>query len=70
MEEPISVADLKAGLRRATIANELVPSLEVLLSKIRASSISSMLLLITFQVRSKFRQPTGMDPKDEEKSVG
>ncbi len=25
MEEPISVADLKAGLRRATIANQLVP---------------------------------------------
>ncbi|MDB2430148.1 elongation factor G [Akkermansiaceae bacterium] len=69
MEEPITVADLKAGLRRATIANDLVPIAGG--SAFKNKGVQYLLDAVVDYLPSPLEIPaaTGMDPKNEEKSV-
>jgi len=69
MEEPITVSDLKAGLRRATIANDLVPIAGG--SAFKNKGVQYLLDAVVDYLPSplEISAATGMDPKDEEKSV-
>jgi elongation factor G len=69
MEEPISVTDLKAGLRRATIANELVPIAGG--SAFKNKGVQYLLDAVIDYLPSPLEIPAaeGLDPKGEEKTV-
>ena len=69
MEEPITVTDLKAGLRRATIANDLVPIAGG--SAFKNKGVQYLLDAVVDYLPSPLEIPaaTGMDPKNEEKAV-
>ena len=69
MEEPISVADLKAGLRRATIANQLVPIAGG--SAFKNKGVQYLLDAVVDYLPSPLEIPAaeGLDPESEEKIV-
>jgi elongation factor G len=69
MEEPISVADLKAGLRRATIANELVPIAGG--SAFKNKGVQYLLDAVVDYLPSPLEIPAaeGLDLKGEERTV-
>ncbi len=69
LEEPISVNDLKAGLRRATIANKLVPIAGG--SAFKNKGVQYLLDAVVDYLPSPIEIPPaeGMDPKNEEKVV-
>ena len=64
MEEPITVADLKAGLRRATIANDIVPIAGG--SAFKNKGVQYLLDAVVDYLPSPLEIPaaTGMDPKE------
>ena len=69
MEEEITVADLKAGLRRATISNQLIPIAGG--SAFKNKGVQYLLDAVVDYLPSPLEIPaaTGMDPKNEEKTV-
>ncbi|MDA7894787.1 GTP-binding protein, partial [Akkermansiaceae bacterium] len=69
MEEPISVAALKAGLRRATIANQLVPIAGG--SAFKNKGVQYLLDAVVDYLPSPLEIPAaeGLDPESEEKIV-
>ena len=69
MEEPISVADLKAGLRRATISNELVPIAGG--SAFKNKGVQYLLDAVVDYLPSPLEIPAaeGLDPADEGTTV-
>ena len=69
MEEPISVADLKAGLRRATISNQLVPIAGG--SAFKNKGVQYLLDAVVDYLPSPLEIPAaeGLDPESEEKIV-
>lgn len=69
LEEPITVADLKAGLRRATIANDLVPIAGG--SAFKNKGVQYLLDAVVDYLPSPLDIPPaqGVDPKNEETTV-
>ncbi|MFT6177896.1 MAG: elongation factor G [Akkermansiaceae bacterium] len=69
MEEALTVAELKAGLRRATIANELVPIAGG--SAFKNKGVQYLLDAVVDYLPSPLEIPPakGLDPKDESKTV-
>lgn len=69
MEEPISVTELKAGLRRATISNKLVPIAGG--SAFKNKGVQYLLDAVVDYLPSPLEIPSavGVEPGDEEKSV-
>lgn len=69
MEEEITIADLKAGLRRATISNQLVPIAGG--SAFKNKGVQYLLDAVVDYLPSPLEIPaaTGQDPKNEENSV-
>ncbi len=69
MEEPISISDLKAGLRRATISNQLVPIAGG--SAFKNKGVQYLLDAVVDYLPSPLEIPaaTGLDAKNEEKIV-
>jgi elongation factor G len=69
MEEEISVADIKSGLRRATIANEIVPVSGG--SAFKNKGIQYLLDAVVDYLPSPIEIPAaiGLNPEDEEESV-
>lgn len=69
MEEEITVADLKAGLRRATIGGELVPVAGG--SAFKNKGVQYLLDAVIDYLPSPLEIPPaeGIDPKDEKKTV-
>ncbi|MGJ8697146.1 MAG: elongation factor G [Verrucomicrobiaceae bacterium] len=69
MEEDLTVEDLKAGLRRATISNALVPVAGG--SAFKNKGVQFLLDAVIDYLPSPLEIPAavGLDPKDEEKTV-